>query len=187
MAGATAAIAADGTVTVTGTLAKDTYTLKAVVPAGVVAKAITLAALPDPSLPGQGPGRSGGGNFVLSRFAVLFGTPGAAETPNALKFAGAKADFEQANYGVAGAIDDKPETGWAISGGTGKEHTATFEIPADVKLPAGAPLAITIDQQYDDGTHALGKFRIAIVQDAPPAAAPDPAAATAPKPEAEKK
>jgi hypothetical protein len=169
MAGATAAIAADGTVTVTGNLAKDTYTLKAVVPTGGAVKAIKLEALPDPSLPSQGPGRSGGGNFVLSRFAVLFGTAGSNETPSPVKFAGAKADYEQDKYAAVGAIDEKPETGWAIGGGQGKEHAATFEVAADTKLPAGSPLAITIDQQYDDGTHALGKFRISVVQDAAPA------------------
>ena len=188
MAGATAAIAADGTVIVTGNLAKDTYTLKAVIPVGVEAKAIKIEALPDPRLPGQGPGRSGGGNFVLSKFAVLFGAPGSNETPTKLTLASAKADYEQPNYVAAGAIDDNPETGWAISGGTGKEHAATFGIAPDVKLPAGAPLAITIDQQYADGTHALGKFRISVLQDVPQAAAaPAPAAAPAAKPEAEKK
>jgi hypothetical protein len=190
MAGATAAIAADGTVTVTGNLAKDTYTLKGVIPAGVEAKAIKLEALPDPSLPSQGPGRAGNGNFVLSTFAVLFGAPGTTDTPTGLKFTGSKADYEQGGFGVAGAIDGKPETGWAVSGATGKEHTATFDIAPDVNLPAGAPLAITIDQQYADGTHALGKFRISFVHTvpAPPAAAPA-AAAPAPvaKPEAEKK
>ena len=184
MAGATAAIAADGTVTVTGNLAKDTYTIKAVVPAGVEAKAIKLETLPDPSLPGQGPGRAGNGNFVVSTVAVLFGAPGSNETPTKAKFSGAKADYEQSNYGIAGAIDDKPETGWAISGGTGKEHVATFDIAPETKIPAGAPLAITIDQQYADGTHTLGKFRISVVQDVPPAAVKAPAAA---KPEAEKK
>jgi hypothetical protein len=184
MAGATAVIAADGTVTVTGNLAKDTYTLKAVIPAGAEAKAIKLEALSDPSLPSQGPGRAGNGNFVLSKFAVLFGAPGSAETPTSLKFAGAKADYEQGNYAATGAIDDKPETGWAISGATGKEHAATFDIAPDAKLPAGTPLAITIDQQYDDGTHALGKFRISVVQDAAAAA---PVAAPAPKPDTDKK
>jgi hypothetical protein len=182
MAGATAAIAPDGTVTVTGSLAKDTYTLKAVIPAGVEAKAIKLEALPDPSLPGQGPGRAGNGNFVLSTFAVLFGAPGAKDTPTGLKFAGAKADYEQGGFGVAGAIDNKPETGWAINGGAGKEHVATFDIAPDVKLSAGAPLAITIDQQYADGTHALGKFRISVVQAAAPAPTPAPAPAATPAP-----
>jgi len=182
MAGATAAIAADGTVTVTGNLAKDTYTLKGVIPAGVEAKAIKLEVLPDASLPGQGPGRAGNGNFVLSAFAVLFGAPGTTDTPTGLKFIGAKADYEQGGFAVGGAIDDKSETGWAISGGTGKEHVATFDIAPDVKLVAGAPVAITIDQQYADGTHTLGKFRISVVHAAAPAAPPAPAA----KPDAEK-
>ena len=176
MAGATATIAADGTVTVTGHLAKDTYTIKAAIPAGVEAKAIKLEVLPDPSLPSQGPGRAGNGNFVLSKFAVLHGAPGAADTPTAVAFAAAAADYAQDGYAVAGAIDDNPETGWAISGGTGKEHAATFEIGPTGKLPAGTPLAITIDQQYADGTHSLGKFRISVVQDMPPAAAPQPEA-----------
>jgi hypothetical protein len=163
MAGATGAIAADGIVTVTGPLAKDTYTIKAVVPEGVEPRAIRLAVLTDPSLPSQGPGRSGNGNFVVSTFSVMFGAPGKPDTPTAVQFAGAKADYEQPNFTAAGAIDDKPATGWAIAGGTGKEHHATFEIPADVKLPPGAPLTITIDQQYADGQHTLGKFRLSVL------------------------
>jgi WD40 repeat protein len=163
MAGATGAIAKDGTITVTGPLAKDTYTIKAVVPEGIVPKAIRLEVLPDPSLPAQGPGRAGNGNFVVSTFSLMAGVPGKPDTPTAVKFAGAKADYEQPNFTVAGAIDDKPATGWAISGGTGKEHQATFEMPADVKLAAGSPLTITIDQQYADGQHTLGKFRLALV------------------------
>jgi tricorn protease-like protein len=163
MAGATGAIAKDGVITVTGPLAKDTYTIKAVVPEGVTAKAIRLDVLPDPSLPSQGPGRAGNGNFVVSTFSLMFGPPGKADTPTPVKFASAKADYEQPNFTVAGAIDDKPATGWAISGGTGKEHQATFEMPADVKLPPGVPLTITIDQQYADGQHTLGKFRLSLV------------------------
>lgn len=167
MAGAAGAIAPDGAVMVTGPLAKDTYTLKAAVPEGMEPRAIRLEALADPSLPSQGPGRAGNGNFVVSTFSVLFGAPGKPETPNAVKFSGAKADYEQPNFTAAGAIDDKPATGWAISGGTGKEHQATFEIAPDIKLLPGAPLTITIDHQYDDGQHALGKFRLSLLPAVP--------------------
>jgi hypothetical protein len=163
MAGATGAIAADGTITVTGPLAKDTYTIRAVVPEGLQPQAIRLEVFPDPSLPSQGPGRAGNGNFVVSTFGVTFGSPGKPDTPTAINFAGAKADYEQPNFIAAGAIDDKPATGWAISGGTGKEHQATFTIPADLKIPPGAPLTITIDQQYADGQHTLGKFRLSVM------------------------
>ena len=163
MAGATSAIAADGIITVTGPLAKDTYTIKAAVPEGVEPRTIRLTVLPDPSLPSQGPGRAGNGNFVVSTFSLMHGVPGKPDTPTAVKFVAAKADYEQPNFTAAGAIDDKPATGWAIAGGTGKEHHATFEIPAAVKLPPGAPLTITIDQQYADGQHTLGKFRLSLL------------------------
>jgi hypothetical protein len=164
-AGAAGAIAADGAVTVTGPLMKDTYTLKGVAPGGGRIKGIRLEALADPSLPAQGPGRSDNGNFVLSRFAVSFGPAGGADTPTAVKFAAAKADFEQPSYGIAGAIDDKPETGWAISGGIGKPQAATFDVPADVTIAENSPLTILLDHQHSDGKHAIGKFRISVIQE----------------------
>jgi len=164
-AGAAGAIAADGTVSVSGPLAKDTYTLKGVAPAGGKIKGIRLETLPDPSLPAQGPGRAENGNFVLSRFAVLFGPPGGADTPTAVKFSGAKADFEQPNFGVAGAIDENPQTGWAIFDGIGKPQSATFELPADAAIAENATVTILLDQQFPDGNHAIGKFRISVIQE----------------------
>jgi hypothetical protein len=168
MAGAAGAIAADGTVTVTGNLAKDTYSLKTSLPAGVVPKSIRLEALADPSLPAQGPGRAGNGNFAVTTFGVLFGESGKTDTPTKLVFCCAKADHEQPNFTAAGAIDDNPATGWAIGGGQGKNRVVTFDIAPDVKVPAGAPLTITIDQQYADGQHTLGKFRLSVVPMAAP-------------------
>jgi hypothetical protein len=162
MAGASAALAADGTVTISGSLAKDTYTLKAVVPGDRPAAAIRLEVLTDDALPQKGPGRAGNGNFVLSTFAVLADPPGGG-SPAPVRFAAAKADFEQAKYGVAAAIDDTAATGWAVGGGIGKPHEATFVVHPDTPLPAGAAVTITLDQQYADGQHALGKFRLSIV------------------------
>ena len=182
-AGATAAIADDGVVLVTGNLAKDTYTLEAETPTvGWYPQAIRIDVLPDPSLPAEGPGRSPGGNFVLSTFAVRFGPPGGSEAATAVAFASAKATFEQDKYGAASAIDDKADTGWAISGGTGKPQSATFEIPADVKIPPGAPLVITLDQQHPDGAHAIGKFKVSLIQ-SPPQAQPEDPPPEAPQPE----
>jgi hypothetical protein len=165
MAGATATIASDGTVTVGGPLAKDTYTLKATIPAGVRATALRLEALTDPALPHQGPGRSGNGNFVLTSFAVLVGAPTGADGPRAVAFRGADADFAQDHYPAAAAIDDKPDTGWAISGGIGKPHTVTFTLAEGTSLEPGAPVTITLDHQYADGQHALGKFKLSVVHD----------------------
>jgi len=169
MAGGTAAIAADGTVTVSGTLAKDTYTLKATLPAGGKVTAFRLEALTDDTLPMKGPGRAGHGNFVLSTFAVLTGAAGATDTPTAVRFSAARADFEQPQYNAAAAIDDKADTGWAVGGGIGQPHEAIFTVHPDTSLAAGAPITITLDQQYADGQHALGKFRLSVVQEPAPA------------------
>ena len=171
MAGATATITADGIVTVTGPLAKDTYTLKAILPAGVKAQAFQIEALTDPALPQQGPGRAGNGNFVLSTFAVLAGPTGGNDASQPVKFSAAKADFEPDKYLAAAAIDDKADTGWAIGGGIGKPHTATFTVAAEPALQPGAPVTITLDQQYGDGQHTIGKFRLSII----PVAAAEPA------------
>ncbi len=173
VAGATAEIGTEGVVTVSGPLAKDTYTLSATVPSGPRVEAFQLEVLPDPSLPSEGPGRAGNGNFVLSTFAVAHGQPGEAETATAVPFASAEATFEQHNYLVSGAIDDNAETGWGIHQGNGKAHTAIFRLPAEVMLPAGAPLLVTLDQQYSDGTHAIGKFRLSVVQAPAEPPAPD--------------
>lgn len=173
VAGASGAIAADGAVTVTGPRAKDTYTVKATLPReGGPVSALRLEVLTDSALPQQGPGRADNGNFVLSTFAVLTGPPGGADTPTAIALAEARADFEQDNYAVAGAIDTNPETGWAILSGIGRPHEATFRLAPEAALAPGSPVTITLDQQYHDGQHAIGRFRLSVVQEPPRPAAP---------------
>jgi hypothetical protein len=169
-AGAQGTIGDDAVVAVSGTLAKDTYTLTAVVPEGGDVVALRIDCLAHESLPAKGPGRAKNGNFVLSRLGLAHGPPGSAETPTAVSFAAAEADYAQPNYQPAGAIDDNPETGWGVHNGTGKSHHAIFRLPAEGTIPAGAPLKIILDQQYKDGTHALGRFKISVVQEAKPAA-----------------
>jgi hypothetical protein len=171
MAGATGTIAEDGVVAVEGKLSQDTYTLKAVAPAAGEIAAVRLEVLADDSLPSKGPGRAANGNFVLSTFGVAFGAPGSGETPTVVKFASASADYEQADYGIAGAIDDAVQTGWAVAGQTGQTHTATFLLPPETKVPAEAPLTFTLDQQYGGGDHAIGRLRLSLVVLEPPAAA----------------
>jgi hypothetical protein len=147
-----------------GPLAKDTYTVKTVLPADGAVKAFVLEVLTDPSLPKQGPGRAENANFVLSTFSGTFTEPGKDGTGTPLKFAAAQADFEQTTHGAAGAIDGDANTGWAIDPQQGKPHWVLFTIAPDVKLPPGATVTFTLDQQYSDGKHALGKFRLKAVK-----------------------
>ncbi|MFM7867393.1 MAG: DUF1549 domain-containing protein, partial [Planctomycetaceae bacterium] len=71
-AGATGMIADDGSVAVSGTLARDKYIVEMVAPEGVKARFIRLEALPDEALPAHGPGRASDGNFVVSKFTATF-------------------------------------------------------------------------------------------------------------------
>ena len=100
----------------------------------------------------------------------MFGPPGSTETPTDVKFAGFKADYEQQNFGISGAVDDNPGTGWAIEGGVGKDHAATFEIAADGKISAGAPLSFTLEQLFND-VHTIGKLKLSVRHEVPPATA----------------
>ncbi len=160
-AGASSAIAADGIVSVSGALAKDTYTLKAVAPTGTDMKVVRLEALSDPNLPAHGPGRASDGNFMVTNVAVSFSPPGSMEAPVSVKLIGGKADFEQSDFAAANAIDTNSKSGWAISPAAGKDHVATFEVAPDVQVPVGAVLSFTIDQQYAD-TQTLGRFRLSV-------------------------
>jgi hypothetical protein len=86
------------------------------------------------------------------------------------KFIEAKADFEQGGYPAAATLDDNPETGWAIAPEVGKDHSLSFELAPEVAIPAGSLVVFTIEQQFADGTHNLGKFRLSLLQSPPPPA-----------------
>jgi hypothetical protein len=99
--------------------------------AGVTA--LRLDVLPDNSLPAKGPGRVAHGNFVLNEMVVEVAPTADFANARKLEFAGAKADFEQADkpWRAAGVIDGNDETGWAIAPQFGKEHWAVFSLNRD--------------------------------------------------------
>jgi hypothetical protein len=75
------------------------------------------------------------------------------------------ADFSQPNYDVKTAIDGKQpfqSNGWAVSGQTGRSHWATFETKTDLGSEGGTVITVVMNQNYTDGKHTLGKFRISV-------------------------
>src|SRR5690606_22149983 len=58
--------------------------------------------------------------------------------------------------------------GWAVSPETGKDHIAVFETKTDLKAESGIVLRITLNQQYQDNMHTLGKFRLSVTAAARP-------------------
>ena len=109
-------------------------------------------ALPDASLPAQGPGRAPNGNFVLNEFKVTVQAQGARASRQAVTLQNAQADFSQDDWAVAGAIDGNEATGWAISPQFGKPHTAVFEFKDPIAFANGAES----DHHDDSEVHGQG-------------------------------
>ncbi len=170
--------------------ATDTYTLRYDgLPAGVTA--VRLDVLPDGSLPKQGPGRAGNGNFVLSEIRLEVHAEDGSVTPVPLQNAsatyeqtGAAGENPYGKWAVTAAIDEDakgPTWGWAVMEQVGRPHAAVFETGADLTLPEGSTLVVHLDQNLDNPQHTIGCFRLSATTAARPVAAADavPAAVAA--------
>jgi hypothetical protein len=136
-----------------------TYTLEGSVgPVSQIA-AFMLEVFADEGLPAKGPGRANNGNFVLGTFSVEV-------NGEAAKFSDTMADFSQVNYPVAHAIDDNPGSGWAVSGGTGKDHVAVFKLEKPITTQETVGLKFVMDQPFGS-SHTIGKFRLRALSDYP--------------------
>jgi hypothetical protein len=106
---------------------------------------------------------------VLPLDAVrLFAADGAGYAD--IKLHKAQATFSQAGYAVEDAIDGnrtaEEGNGWAVHPQTGQDHTAVFEFVTPLEAARNGVLELTIHQNYTDGQHSLGRFRISLT-DAP--------------------
>jgi hypothetical protein len=139
--------------------AKDTYQVLAPVGLDRIT-AVRLEALPDDSLSQGGPGRSDNGNMILTevRLALTTADDPAHRDPVAIK--AASADFSQAGFPVAAALDGKSDTGWAIGPRYGKPHSAVFELERPLEIGCCELLAVTLEFQSSHPRHQLGRFRI---------------------------
>ena len=164
-AGATGVISVDGTVLVSGKNGKDTYRLTATVPDGSPVTAIRIEVHPDDTLPSRGPGRAANGNFVLSEFSANIVPAAAQDKETPVVFKAVTADYSQAGWPVASALDRKQDTGWGIAGAIGKSHSAVFTIQEAQVIEGGSVLAFVLSQQFTDGRHSIGKFRLLVEQE----------------------
>ena len=120
-------------------------------------KAIRLETLLHENLPG---GLTlNDGNFILTEFSVDLRRKG--EKPITLELASAEADYEQAGYPVANAIDGKPKTGWAVDGHIKKEdRVAVFTFAEPVNINQGDILQVSLAHKSEEPEHAIGRFRL---------------------------
>lgn len=138
--------------------AKETYTVRV---EGVAAgtTGLRFETMADDSLPMKGPGRSKNGNLVLTELKVLAnGKP--------VKLARASADFNQADFVPANAIDNNPATGWAIDPQEGKSHHLIVSFAA----PLMAPASVTVLAEFNSifANHQAGRFKLSATSSAAP-------------------
>lgn len=151
--------------------AKETYTVAAQTKLKRLS-AIRVEAIPDPSLPKKGVGRSpNDGNFVLSGITVS--VRGKGGLIRELKLADAQADFSQDQYPVAHALknSDPKKHGWAVSPQQGQAHQALFRLAEPATLAEGDELVVRLDHQFEFAYpgFSLGRFRLSATEDAKPA------------------
>ncbi|VTU02316.1 signal peptide protein : Protein containing DUF1549 OS=Rhodopirellula maiorica SM1 GN=RMSM_05536 PE=4 SV=1: PSCyt1: PSCyt2: PSD1 [Gemmataceae bacterium] len=147
------ALQPDGSVLATGDpMKQDRYTLTLTdLPAGTTA--VQIEAVPDDSLPANGPGRAyyegPKGDFLLGEITL-------AADGSPAKFASATEFPARPNTPAAKALDGNTQTGWACQGNEGKPSRAVFvlEKPLTAKT---ATLDLVFERHY---AASLGRFRV---------------------------
>jgi hypothetical protein len=124
--------------------------------------AVRLEVLTDDSLPHKGPGRQDNGNLHLNEFRVQARPRGDSRAAwQALPLSSAVADFDQAGWTAAMAIDGKPGTAWGIYPAVGKPHQVVFTFARPVALAGGAAFTFTLEQTHGRG-HLIGRLRLSV-------------------------
>ena len=153
----------DLSVVASGPNGKTTYKLVARTELPAVT-GVKLEVLTDDSLPSKGPGRAPNGNFVLTEFRGEWAPESEPEKKTPLVLQNAQADFSQEGYAVQTAIDGQKAdqgNGWATHPKTGVNRTAVFETRNNVGSGPGL-FTFWLDQEYTDGKHTIGRFRISV-------------------------
>jgi mono/diheme cytochrome c family protein len=178
--GATLEVQPDGSTLATGDKPNTDHYRVAIPGAGVAISAVRLEVLPDPSLPGEGPGRAplfSVGNFLLTDVKLAVEEPG--KPPRPIPLRDATADFAEPGRPPAFAIDDQPDTGWSVGGATGRSHAIVFRFDKPVVVSHESQLILGL-RQFGIHQMTIGRFRFSTTTDTnPPPASGLPAAVEA--------
>lgn len=115
--------------------------------------------LPHPSLGGNGPGRTPHGNFVLSEFRAFAAAGAEITKDHRVDLSRAEADYSQATFPPAAALDGKEQTGWAIGSQEGRNHQITIVTKKPIDGTATPYLQLVLSQNHGS-QHTIGRFRI---------------------------
>lgn len=159
----------DLSVWVSGESGKTTYRFVARTETSPVT-GVRLELLSDERLPMKGPGRAPNGNFVLSEFRLEWAAESQPDQNTPVTLQNAQADFSQQGYDVQTAIDGQvaPQgNGWAGAGKLGENRTAVFETQQDIGDQPGL-VTFELVQEFQDGQHSIGRFRLSVTRDPRP-------------------
>lgn len=141
---------------------KDTYTITAPVSllklTALRLTALRLDVLADDRLPLNGPGRQDNGNLHLSEFEAWVETEEQPERQR-IKIRAAKADWDQAGWTIAHAVDGNDATAWGIYPKVGQSHHAVFELEEPLQLSADSRVVIVLKQLHG-GSHLIGRVKL---------------------------
>jgi hypothetical protein len=166
--GATLAVQGDLSVLASGKNPdKDTYTVTLATDLPHLT-GLRLEALTHPSLANKSLSRANG-NFVLTGVEVQARGKG-PEKPQPVKLVKALADYEQAGFPAAHAIDADPATGWAVEGHVKvADRQAVFVFDKPLAAGPGTTLTVTLHFQSQYPAHTIGRFRLAVTSAEQPA------------------
>jgi len=132
--------------------------------------AVRLEALTHASLPGGGPGRHSNSNFVLSEFELTVISEKKPGHKEVVQFVRASADYSQAGYEVAKAIDRTVagDSGWAVDGPTRKKPATAIFIPIrPFGFKGGSRLHFRLRHEASFANHGIGRPRLSVSTDSP--------------------
>ncbi len=100
----------------------------------------------------------------------LFAAEGGAHTD--IKLTQAKATFAQGGYPIVSAINGnslaEANDGWAIAPQIGRDHSAKFDLVTPIESAKNGILEVSLHQNFTDGQHSLGRFRLSVTDAATP-------------------
>ena len=139
--------------------ATDTYTVTIDAPPADLT-GFRLDVLPHPELPKKFVGLSGGGNFVLSRFAVRV-VDASGKVMREVPLQRATASFEQQGFKAIDALTPSANAkkGWAVKPKYDAAQNFQVRTKQPLKLAPGERLQIVLDQNYGGG-HTMARLKL---------------------------
>ena len=144
--------------------AKEKYTVSFPVEKETKIAAVRLRVLPHESLPKNGPGLAGNGNFVLTDVQI-------AADGEALAISRAQSSHHQPKFPIEHSIDGMPSTGWAINvaAGSTTKMNAPHEAHFVIETPPTVDGRLTITLDHHGKFYNVGRFAIDVAETAPSA------------------